>query len=520
MGPLIVIVPGLGAKRAPWQTLMDRLAREPEFAGGQWMYRDSAAPSLMRRRDPLQLAVELRSAIDQEWIARGPYSRVVLAGHSLGGLIVRQAYLLAAGIDDVTSQRSPWVNHVSRIVLLASLNRGIDDRRRVDLRTVSWLGRLVPYIRGFLSWRLFRGSEFITNLRIQWIRHFDQLGDAAPLVIQVLGTRDELVERDDSVDVEQFPNARYLSVPEATHIDLHHIEEVADPEGRYALLREAFVSDDPSHAEKRTFAGPEHIVFVLHGIRANNHTWVREMVAAINERWPEVQPIGPRYEFVSALAFALPMKRRRYLRWFQDEYAERLAHNPQARFGFMGHSNGTYLFGESLKAIPGMRFEHAVLVGSVLPTDYDWDERARKGQIGSLRVDGSRHDVPVGWLCSGLRALNMKDIGTGGFEGFTSVTRAPHHEFFWYPGGHSAPLVSENLPALAEYAVTGQLVPPTGLAHESKWFSIVSRSLNKASPFVALAAIIALAVLTVYAPLVSLALLGALVVSVFVLNVV
>jgi len=185
------------------------------------------------------------------------------------------------------------------------------------------------------------------------------------------------------------------------------------------------------------------------------------------------------------------MTRRRYLRWFQDAYSEALARNPKAQFSFIGHSNGTYLFGESLRDIPGMQFERAALIGAVLPTDYDWDERVRRGQISSLRVDGSCFDWPVGWLCSALRGIGMRDVGTAGFEGFTGFIGPAKHEFFWYLGGHSAPLATANLPALAEYAVEGNIVRPRTLSQEVKWFAIVSRALRILAPIALLAALAA-----------------------------
>ena len=49
----------------------------------------------------------------------------------------------------------------------------------------------------------------------------------------------------------------------------------------------------------------------------------------------------------------------------------------------------------------------------------------------------------------------MKDIGTGGFEGFRWNVGTVTKEIYYYRGGHSAPLAKTNLPNLASYVLTG-----------------------------------------------------------------
>ena len=164
---------------------------------------------------------------------------------------------------------------------------------------------------------------------------------------------------------------------------------------------------------------------------------------------PDTTVVPPSYGYLSAAQFAIPMTRRRPLTWFQDQYSNVIARNPSAQVHFVGHSNGTYLLGHSLRAIPAMRFENVVLVGSVLRTDYDWNSRAIAGQVRRLQNHRANGDMPVSFLCSGLRGLRMRDIGPGGFEGFQVPIPRVTEEAFWYDGGHSAPLRAENLPTLA-----------------------------------------------------------------------
>lgn len=521
--PLVVVVPALRGGRDTWQPLLDRLAREEALAGAHWLWWDHRV-KWYSLASPAALAIELRARITQDWAAYGPFSEVILVGHSFGGMLIRSAYLLACGVGPQATQPSPWGPLVSRIILFAAVNRGVDPERRLALRCGYWLTRACPPVRTIVTAQLFKGSSYITNLRIQWIRHFDALGGSAPIVVQLLGTRDEIVTSHDSVDIEQFPSGFYIEIPEATHGDLHRLDPAyaSDPDGRYVLLRDAFVHARPALAQNRTFQGSDRVVFVLHGIRATNRTWVKQTIDAITARWPSVKAIGDQYGYISALRFAIPMTRRRHLTWFQDAYSEALAHNPRATFDFIGHSNGTYLFGESLRQIPGMSFNRAVLVGSVLPSEYDWSERMQSGQIQALRVDGSSRDWPVGWLCSALRGLGMTDVGTGGFDGFIAAGAASKQEFLWYRGGHSAPLTPDNLPTLAEYALEGTVIAPPQdrMVSGVGWFAIVSRAARRLAPVGVLALIAAIGYLALQNPVGAAAALAAAIAVVFVLDII
>jgi alpha-beta hydrolase superfamily lysophospholipase len=476
MATLIVVVPGLSTSLSAWKPLIQRLKQEPALSDAHWFWCEHRK-SAHSFASASKLSNELRAKIDQEWIARGPFDAVVLVGHSVGGLLVRQAYLLATGADDQMRQPSEWVDRVSRIILFAAPNRGLDTNSTWWLQVLAWATR-ITVLRRQLWWQIVRGSVFVTNLRIQWIRHFAELGTDAPVVVQLVGTKDSLVTREDSIDVEQFPTAYYTQIPDAGHGDLFKIDRCSDPDGRYALLRDAFVHDKPVHAENITISGDEEVIFVMHGIRADNKTWVEEIVNYIRTNWPSVKPISATYGYFSAIKFAVPWIRRKWLRWFQDQYSQALARNPRARFSFIGHSNGTYLFGESLRQIPGMKFDRAVLVGSVLPRQYDWDRRQQLNQIREIRVDGSCYDWPVGWLCSALRSMGMRDLGTGGYDGFDELSEGAKLEVFWYRGGHSAPLASSNLPALAQFAIAGTVLRPSGLCERVEWFALCSRALG------------------------------------------
>src|SRR6185369_5830677 len=270
---LVVLVPGLARRIEPWTPLVERLKKEESLADAYWSIWDHGQ-SWYSFAEVEDVARDLRAHIDQLWQARGPFTDVILVGHSLGGLLVRKAYLDASAADDRPRRRTEWAGCVSRIILFAGINRGVDNKSRLRNRVGAWFARAFPILRRCLAWDLLRGSDFITDVRIQWIRYFSTLGDSAPLVVQLLGTRDDLIEREDSIDVEQFPTAHHIEVPGAEHHNVFELGVGSSADDRYALLRQAFVRQRSDVRSEEPQSEPKDIVFVVHGIRANNQTWV------------------------------------------------------------------------------------------------------------------------------------------------------------------------------------------------------------------------------------------------------
>ena len=244
MKRLIVLSPGMSGYDG-WDPLIQRLSAEPELHGAEWC-RWEHGKRWYSGGTLEQLAHELRADIDRQWVEGGPYDDVILVGHSMGGTLVRMAYLLACGEDPVAPQPSPWAARVSRIILFAGVGRGLDPERTFALRAFHWLNRVViPARFRRLTWALHRGSATLADLRTQWIRRMQTLGANTPVVVQLLGTRDELVTREDSADIERFDNGYFIPVPDAGHTDLPRLDTTTDPDARYALLRDPFVHARP-----------------------------------------------------------------------------------------------------------------------------------------------------------------------------------------------------------------------------------------------------------------------------------
>jgi alpha-beta hydrolase superfamily lysophospholipase len=485
---LVVVVPSIHDRFEPWDGLIKRLKTLPGYddATCDWRHIHHGADFRHRGR-AMDFGAELAANVNQQWVAAGGYEDVVLVGHSLGGVFVRYAYLHALGTFDPTDRR-PWAEAVERVVLFASLNRGVEVsfKRRWWLPVVAGLGRFLPVTRHWLAYDLLRGADFIANLRIAWLREINSLS-RPPLMVQYLGRSDSLVGEEDSRDIDTFATGTQELVPDATHGDLIRLDTAPDPDARFALIARAFT--DPQLEGVALTGDPEQrVVIVLHGIRASNDDWPRDLERLIEAKWPGTEVIAATYGRFSARKFVIPATRRKYLSWMQDTYAERLAANPRATFHFLGHSNGTYLLGHSLEHVPAMRFERILLAGSVLPTTYDWQGRVADAQVHALRNDRAARDVPVGVLCSGLRGLLMRDVGTGGVDGFRWEDPIKT-ETYYYKGGHGAALTPANLPRLAAYVMDGANNRPKDLVREpSSRFSLLSR----AAPYLAWFLVLAL----------------------------
>jgi hypothetical protein len=369
--------------------------------------------------------------IDQTWM-RGEFDDLVLVGVEGGTMLVRRAYVQAQA-----DRTSPWAGKVSGILLLSDTS----------------------------DWNSSRGSA--TEVLIDWVQQLKAIETASnPVVVEVS---------------EREPRDRAPSVPRTVEISLTSSIRSNAPtnsvdSAAFSRIQEALTSTLPDSS--RESAPKQRIVFVLHGIRANRHTWVQDVKSLIKERDPNAIVIANGYGWFSALTFALPWTRRRPIGWFQDQYLLALRRFPNAEFSFIGHSNGTYILGRSLQSLRGIRFSRIALTGSVLPMDYDWDTRVAFEQIKELRNDRANRDWPVAFLCSALRGIGMKDVGTGGFDGFNSVTLQKHDEVFWHDGGHSAAVDNlRSLEAIVDFTMFGSSILPAIVPNVSPVFVTVSARL-------------------------------------------
>jgi len=465
MARLVVLVPGAGQTTAVFEPLLERLRSEPEWPADTNILRSEHHATFMSRRRADDLVDDLADDIYTEWETRGPYDDVILMGFSMGALLARGAYLRALGCTREPSTLQEWAKHVSRIVLFAGANRGLH---------LKWRDRL---ILTFAPWQfllrdLLIGSDFITSVRLWWIRKLSGM-ETRPTVVQIRGKQDSRVQSEDSADIQGFLEGYELTLDANHHTLLKPDQGRQLSDRKYDVFRQAVLrpfmdSDTGSRVDDST----ENVYFVVHGIRARNDDWVEAVSEMIQSQLPNATVIPPTYGRFSALPFAIPPLRRKKVRWFQDIYSRELARNPQAHFNFVGHSYGTYLFGHSIKNISGMQFDRVSLNGSVLPAEWLWN--TYRGQVKELRNARARRDMPVGILCSALRGLRMRDIGTAGYTGF-EIPFCMGSERFYYKGGHGASVSGEARQHILNFLLHGNnFSPQPNLRGEDENFSRLS----------------------------------------------
>jgi len=455
---LIVSVPGLNGTSQPWQKLEEAFKARDVFPNAEVNWLHYGLISFFSRRSLAHIARDLDARINQEWEKNDGYDRVILTGASMGALIARKAWLNAVDKEQGTDYTgSAWGAKVERFVLFAGLSRGVDVDKPWWWRIYA---RQIDLIPGRFTFEdCFRGSGFITDLRISWIRLINRLGDKAPMMLQLLGSDDWIVTKEDSIDLDVFPDTPPITVPDAAHHNAHWIERVKDPEGRLKLIIRQFQRElGRESVVQSNVREKRRVLMVVHGIRASKTDgWVEQTKQIVAQRWPDVVVWTPTYGYLSALRFAIPWIRRRYARNFCDYYTEVIAKHRNASVSVICHSNGTYALGQSLRKFNAIRLDRIALAASVLPPEFEWTKLCNSTRVSAVRSDSACRDYPVAVLCNALRGLGMRDVGPGGFDGFGGNTV---EEVRYYNGGHSSMLVQSNLESMLEFLMDGSVAKP------------------------------------------------------------
>jgi alpha-beta hydrolase superfamily lysophospholipase len=434
---------------------------------------------LFANTKPARIAEQLVQYIDETVAkrARRPdgrqYDRILFIGHSAGALLSRKVYVIAMGYDSdnvevgKTKPRA-WATKVDRLILMAGINRGISlDTRPEDMSWVKFqLQRLGFAIfaltnTGKFIRSLLRGSPFVTNLRIQWIRLSQGSAVQLPQTIQLLGDVDDLVSEEDNIDVATDYNFKYLKVRDTGHSSIVRFQE---PEiGAYRQERFQYALVTPFDAiegdvipNANVDLSKDQIVFIMHGIR-DTGLWTNAVRQAIEAQKKTAYVSVAGYGYFPMLRFLLLGARQTNVRWFMDEYTEAIARHPKAALSYIGHSNGTYLIASALERYSACTMDRIAFAGSVVRSDYDWDKLVRQGRVQTIRNDVASADWIVGIFPGFFELLRFSDLGTAGHNGFADH-EGKKNTVAYFKGGHGAALQPQNHDSLAHFALTGEAV--------------------------------------------------------------
>ncbi|MFS8049196.1 esterase/lipase family protein [Rhizobium sp. BR 314] len=487
-------------------------------------------------------------------VAEHGFDDIVLVGHSFGAVVARRVFLVAHGTpNDFQNEEEllnipakAWAKSVRRIVMIATFNRGWQISERLGwlyglyfnviglLGHILSIGRAVPTV---FDIRL--GAPFIVQTRLHWLAHRRELrrtGEDAndPIVIQLMGTRDNLISPFDQVDIavdgtftadagRDTRRQRYffLEMPHTAHSDaIVFTRKQSNDPGWCTIRRDLFIDAlTKSAGELHDIAvdpallvdqvptqdlTAESVVFVIHGIRDDGF-WTHRIAERIRQTDDALKLFRgwtPSYGYFAMMPFLLPWIRRQKVEWFMDQYVSAKAQYPRAtNFHYVGHSNGTFLAAGALANYPALKLGRVYFAGSVVRRDYDWKEVVARGAVARfLNVRASR-DWVVALLPKSVEYLKDIDLGGAGFDGFDQANSTPDIRELsaFVKGGHGAGVSEQYWQMIANFIVAGTIPAEDrqeGLVQRRPGWLIVLSKLRLGIPvIVALAIILGIAIL-------------------------
>lgn len=496
--------------------------RETQDGADTDVYAPNLPFGLASRVSPNAVLADLLSSLDEIWTRRErcgtSYTTLTLVGHSMGSLFARKLYAAAMGeipeapfenelVSGLALRKSkplstsrPWGPATRRIISLAGMNRGWVISHHMSLTrgfTMSIgvaIGRIIQALGGrtFIVMSAQQGAPFITQLRLQWLalrRQSAANGWQLAPVVQLLGTKDDLVPPSANIDPVTGSEFIYLEVPQSGHAT---VVEMGAEQGAVGALRRAVfqraLSLDPSTPQMvpltivqalKTDPTVTDVIFVMHGIRDLGY-WTEKIglrVAAEAAKSPASRKVAletSTYGYFPLLSFLRPGARQEKVEWLMDRVTEAKSRFPNASFSYVGHSHGTYLVAKAMRDYPAVSFKHVVLAGSVLRTDQDWGALLASGRVKKVLNFTASADWVVAFFPNAMQRLRWQDVGGAGHYGFSRLAtglvqlQKPNR---FVVGGHSAALDEGWWSSIAEFVLDGNFTPaemPTSRSH--KWW--------------------------------------------------
>lgn len=446
---------------------------------------------------PDNVVASVLKLMDDEWekevslIKEGePLPNVIIIGHSTGAVLARKLFVASCGenkdcpLDKCYIEKDKpkdWAQHVERIILLAGMNRGwtitphLYSKTALLIRIGIFFGHIMR-LAGHepLAFKTRRGGSFITQLRIEWVsmlRHANLKKVGNVPIIQLLGTKDDIISPEDNIDVLTGSNFIYLEVPESDHMSVLKLTSGVSAPKKRKVFEDALTLSPDVLYKKQTIpvddisikADPTvtDVVFVVHGIRDTGY-WTQKIarrVKAVGDNAnKKFATETSTYGYFAMLPFLLPFVRRAKVEWLMDQYTENLVLYPNAEFSFVGHSNGTYLLAKALKEYPACKFKNVVFAGSVVHEKFEW-----KKMIDEKRINGfynliASSDWVVAMFPKAFQSLKLQDIGSGGFDGFKEKLDS-QYQLRFVKGGHGAAIQEDYWDEIAYFIVHGDASP-------------------------------------------------------------
>lgn len=469
------------------------------------------------------------------------FGRIVLIGYSLGAMLVRRLYLVATTklLEQFTAEEplafdepQVWAHLIERVILISAFNRGWAVSERVSwyysltFNCIGFLGSIVP---GWLptAFDIRLGSPFVTQTRLHWIArkqagHAAERNEAAAvavddaILIQVIGTRDDLVSPFDQVDLSVDGSVRaaqplapdtptlrpderdyfLVELPDTDHKSALRLEGDAQAETRRFVLANALtmsrtelagIAIDPALLADeipQVDDSVQNTVFVIHGIRDDGF-WTHRIASKVKQtvigapadHGPGFRGWTPTYGYFAMLPFLLPWVRRQKVEWFMDQYATARAQFPASDFHFVGHSNGTYLAARSLRDYPAFKLRNVLFAGSVVRCDYNWSEIFERKQAARVQNIVAANDWVVGLAPMSVEWMRVFDLGGAGYRGFDDLHGPRMNNLTFIRGAHGAGIQEVWWPSIAGF-ISGRTFETSGAEQQQQLTTSRNRGLE------------------------------------------
>lgn len=478
--PLVVLVPDRTGREESVQPLREFLAKQHQLQNAHFLVCEFSMSWGWSKVDLSSVCSDVGARIHNYYATnQNAISNIVLCGYSLGAMLARRVFLDASGFGVPADQKQLWASLVDRIVLVGAVCRGFHySRLPWPHRTLLWIAAGLGLAKPLRS--AFAGEPWASNVRLDWIS-FWQTSEKRPRVVNVRGSLDDIVFREDAVDIEKDPRAAYIEVAGDTHDSI-----IMPSPMNETLLLQAFLADLP-HREPPFNLPKDRVYVLLHGMRSSKF-FMAELEDHLRRLDPKSDVFRPSYGYISLFAFLSRTYRKGAVSKFTDQMIQKIAANPGARFCFAGHSNGTVIFGESMRRAPRMRFERAYFGGSALPRSFDLNVLVERRQLDIVRSDHCSKDWATGILARAIENRSsclpfLRGIGSAGYDGFDragSWLTEP-----WFDGDHSG--MFKHIDSIGEFLTARS---PQNLPHKQLdapgWF----RAMHKYGDLIIPAAIV------------------------------
>ncbi len=427
--------------------------------------------ALFSNSSPYEVSAQINDLINAQFNKKAKsgseYEKIVIAAHSFGALFVRKAVLCASasyGIrtpklaNRVIKEDLPWRRKLDRLVFLGGINSGFERLQTWYVHAICVVLELMGISKLLLS--LEAGSPFVETLRQEWISLIRKPFESkSPKTIQLVGDDDWIVGRENDIDldVNNFaPDSAghyVFEIGGSAHFSI--LDMSLDDDSELSLdARRARTFLDALTNSKEELGNKSLQSPIGAGItELQRREKVRRFILVYDDAhdmdlWIETLPQAkekifadrddiivsreqpPRLSRFSFL-FNFLGRREAQLRWYNSKITKINAQYPNADLSVIAIKNGTWIASNSILENRQQKIKTLLLVGSILPRQFPWDELVKQGRV-DIVCNALAHEDLFTAIIGGFYQFLLNNfplfarmrcfqLGDSGFRGFNWI---------------------------------------------------------------------------------------------------